>query len=645
MSGGTSTRQVRQTRPELEGLEDRRLLTHPFIDKYGMVHNLIIPPQDLSRWQRAHTAYVPPSDRRYAYTTNEGTHVVLSLYGNGNILGTKFNPATDAVDIRFANTNENSGLIGKVYGGDGRANLSSLINAGLPANSVSGLGSSLIRVVNLKNFDLVQGGRVNLTGGVQTFMLNSTASNTQISLREIPPGLLQNQQSTTTENGVTYGYAINLFGARSLTTTSGTFVAGANLLPTAVPTNPNQPATPPGVVVSIAHVDGMAQSTGIGAPTLYGYDPATDSLVRFAIQYNATSKTFSGIPTVVANNVLHKTGVEAGVSLGRYHGQLVVLVSDGTTLYGFNALDGTPVGTPAALAPLIPAMPNPTRLGNVDSFTVIGDPNAPGTNGLGLLQIIDVTASLDKFAKNFSGTVKTVGVPFASARAFGLSGGMTGIPGSSTLYTAGGGYLDPYQPNAFELGVLSLSPTDTTGSLATATFSESSRNALTSLGNTILSNAHGGTASSKNDALSSINLSLALVTGSNGTTNTVTLFNPTTFASQGTIALNYGNPLSGMTSVFYPQLQGSALVDVQGNVQSFRANDAQGLVLNDTGNLNLAKINSAVDTTILGAPFGHAQIPRRQNVVILSTPRAPGTRNGVTVVPQGILPVGPLQLP
>ena len=647
MNGGTSTRRVRQARPALEGLEGRQLLTGAFIDKYGLVHGLKIPPQDLSRWQRAHTHYIPPSVRRYSYTTAEGSHVVLSLYGNGNLQGTSYNPATDAVDIRFAETNENSALVGKVYGGNGQANLNTLLPANIPADSISGVGSTLIRVVNLRNFNLIQGGRINLAAGAQNLFLNSVAPNTQISLREIPSALLTTPTTTsTTENGVTQGYAVDLFGARTLTTTSGEFVAGANLLPTVLPTTPNLSLPPPGVVISINHVDGVARTPGLGSPEVYGYDPTTDSLVEFAINYNTTTETFYGTPTVVHTGVLGKTGVEAGVTTGRYNGQLVVLVSDGTTMYGFNAVTGAPVGKPVSLAPLInpsnpatPAMPDPTRLGSIDSFTVIGDPTAPASSGLGLLQIIDVTSSLN------SGTVVPLGLPYASANAFGMSGGMASIPGSSVLFTAGGAHFNTYQPNVFELGAASLNPIGTTGSLATATFSESTRNALTSGGINTVTDAHGATAASKNDALSSINESLALITGASGTTNTVALFNPTTFAQQGTITLNYGDLLSGLSSVFYPSLAGSALVDVQGNVQSFRATDALGLVLNDSGNLNLAKINSAVDTTILGAPFGHAEIPHRQNVVILSTPRSPGTRNGVTVVPQGSLPVGPLRLP
>ena len=94
----------------------------------------------------------------------------------------------------------------------------------------------------------------------------------------------------------------------------------------------------------------------------------------------------------------------------------------------------------------------------------------------------------------------------------------------------------------------------------------------------------------------------------------------------------------------HPDLAGTALVDIQGNTQSFRALNAQGLVLNGEGNVNLVKIKNTVDTTILGFPFGHAQIPHRQNVTIISSTRSVGDRNGVIALPN-LQPTGPLSLP
>ena len=61
------------------------------------------------------------------------------------------------------------------------------------------------------------------------------------------------------ENGVTFGFAVDLFGAQTLTSTNGLFLPGANLLPTAVSTNPQKPVAPPGIAATINHVNGVAR--------------------------------------------------------------------------------------------------------------------------------------------------------------------------------------------------------------------------------------------------------------------------------------------------------------------------------------------------------------------------------------------------
>jgi hypothetical protein len=157
--------------------------------------------------------------------------------------------------------------------------------------------------------------------------------------------------------------------------------------------------------------------------------------------------------------------------------------------------------------------------------------------------------------------------------------------------------------------------------------------------------------------MGNIDLNLGLVTGpaldasNNVIGNNVALYSPTSLTPQGTIVLNDPNPLTDLSGTFYPNLGGTAspqtnvaLVNVLGNTQSFRAHDAQGLVFNGEGNVNLVKIDSASDTTILGFPFGHAQIPRRNNVVIETPKRSVGTRSDVIVDPT-LPPKGPLSLP
>jgi hypothetical protein len=53
--------------------------------------------------------------------------------------------------------------------------------------------------------------------------------------------------------------------------------------------------------------------------------------------------------------------------------------------------------------------------------------------------------------------------------------------------------------------------------------------------------------------------------------------------------------------------------------------------LNDTGNLNLVKFQSVQNSTIVGQPVSHLQIPIRSKVIVLTPSRTVGTRNGVTV--------------
>ena len=66
---------------------------------------------------------------------------------------------------------------------------SALIAAGVP-NSLSGIGGNVIQSVLLNDFDLVAGGDINLTAGVNALVLDSVGPDTQVHLREIPSALL-----------------------------------------------------------------------------------------------------------------------------------------------------------------------------------------------------------------------------------------------------------------------------------------------------------------------------------------------------------------------------------------------------------------------------------------------------------------------
>jgi hypothetical protein len=657
MSIGSNTRRARQARPGLEGLEQRELLSGA-----GLVQSQgqgspgpAVQVVHAEQSSGGGSSTKIPRVRQLRYTTAEGTRVAVTLYGVGSLFGSSLGP-DGALNLRYSGTNSQTGIIARVHGGSGTAPLASVQHLLVPAQSLSGIGNSLLNVVNLRDFDLVPGGRVNLTGGVHILFLNSAAADTQISLRELPEEF-QNQNATSAnavQNGVNLAFLTDLTGAQTLTGVGGTFVPGFNLLAAGSLPNPAADvvpqAAPPGVVVSITHVNGPARDAqGIGTPQVFAYDRTANALIRFDIGTgNATLNIPDALPPATA-------GTEAGVALGRANGRLVAMLNDGSNVYAFDPLNGAPVGHFSLDSLKAEGVwVDPSRLGALDTVTVVGDPRG-GPNGLGVLQPIDVTQSLA------TGQAVATGPVYQSQRGFGLSGGLASLAGSATLSAAGGAHFDPYQPDQFQLGISSLVPNVPTfnGVVQTPsgpviavtpiTFTETARNALTAGGATSPTDAHGGQPSSPHDALGTVDQFLALGTGlttnaSGQTVNAVTLISPTSFSAQGTVLLNDPNPLSALSASFRPDLAGVALVDVEGNTQSFRAKDARGLVFSGEGNVNLVKIDTAADTTIIGYPFGHAQIPNRSNVTILSSPRSVGDRNGVTVL-TNIQPTGPLSLP
>ncbi len=138
-------------------------------------------------------------------------------------------------------------------------------------------------------------------------------------------------------------------------------------------------------------------------------------------------------------------------------------------------------------------------------------------------------------------------------------------------------------------------------------------------------------------ALGSIDQSLALVTGASGGTNTVNTEN-------GTFTFYYPNALAGLSESFRPDLVGAAVIDIQGTVQSIRGTTATGMVLNDTGNLNLVKFRTVANSTIVGQPVGHIQFKSRSHVSIMTPTRDVAGRNGV-IVNSKLVQIGPLTQP
>ena len=131
--------------------------------------------------------------------------------------------------------------------------------------------------------------------------------------------------------------------------------------------------------------------------------------------------------------------------------------------------------------------------------------------------------------------------------------------------------------------------------------------------------------------------------------NSVRLYGPVSLTRRGTITLNYPNQLSDLSESFRPDLAGTAIVDVQGDIQSFRGLSANGLVLNDTGNLNLLKTGMLTNSTIIGQPLTHIQTPMtaRSNVLLITSSAFPfvGKRHpDLTIIPS-LQQIGPLSQP
>src|SRR6516165_5012783 len=167
-----------RTRPFLENLESRRLLS-------------------LTSLQQANAPAVISAggafshhDREFRYLTPTGGHATIKVVGLGNLSGTTQDSSGD-LHLVYGGTNAFSKIVGTVQGGGGHAPLASILNRQLidagAANSLSGVGGNVLESVLMSDFDLIAGGTMTLTAGVNSVNLNSIGANTQVNLRALPP--------------------------------------------------------------------------------------------------------------------------------------------------------------------------------------------------------------------------------------------------------------------------------------------------------------------------------------------------------------------------------------------------------------------------------------------------------------------------
>ncbi len=653
----------RRARPVIEGLEGRRLLSTSSTRQAVAASS-------------ASGGAFSRDDRAFTYVTPTGGTAEVQVVGRGNLAGSTVN-SSGALQLVFNGTNAFTKINGSVHGGGGHAPLASILSGQLIAagaqNSLSGIGGTVLKTVDLGSFDLVAGGDINLTPGVSTLVLNSIGPDTQVHLRALPPPPVSTTSvsvvtspvliSSITATGVTtavvteFGtttttstsgettleagqsgtvsspydttttYVSNEDRAQTLTATAGTFTSAGNIvepLPTGQPPQTVPPA-PPGVILKVNHISGSTAGpiNLLTDPRIFGYDPTTGQVVRFAL--NLTNDTGAIDPAFTPINVPGDPAV-AGVDIAWDGSTLDVLVSSGTTVYAYNATTGAPVGSFTTSVPI-------NSIGSTDTITVLGSYQ---TNSL---EAINLPASLA------SGTAQPAlgdPQPFIPQAEFTFLGGLTGAPGTEDIYATIAAHLDTTQPNQTQLGSQTISTVDVAQNPSKGTpFTYK----LASVGFTAL-HQNGAYVNVQPDpldltqpgpALGSIDGTLALVSGLVDGANII-------LNSHGQIKLTYPDLLTSLSQSFRPDIAGSALIDVQGTLQTIRGDTATGMVVNDSGNLNLIKFQRLTNSTIVGQPIGHLKVQSRSNVTVLTPSRTVGTRNGVTIDPS-LRTIGPLSQP
>lgn len=434
--------------------------------------------------------------------------------------------------------------------------------------------------------------------------------------------------SITSAQGVTLSYASDGGRDQVLTNVSGSFTAQPNLLePLAVGQALTEPPAPPGIILKANSIGG-APNTRINPLTdskIFGYDPATGQLIRFDL--NLKTDTGGVDPTFAPISVPGSPTV-AGVDLAHDGAQLVVLVTSGTTVYAYNADTGAPAGSFTTALP-------------VDAIATAGNITVLGSALINQLHMINLQASLA------TGKVQALDstAPFIPQSEVYLLGGLTGVAGSNNLYATVGAHFSSVQPDQYQLGVQSIGTiavnAGPSGSSVSDQFSAISRTGLVSNGNYVAVKTTPVIPSGQiGHALGAVDQNLVLDTGVFGGKNVLKLLSPSSLAPRGAISLSYARPLDAISESFRTDLGGSALIDVQGNIQSIRGNRANGMFLNDTGNLATIKIQSIANSTIVGQPLSHVDSARRTNTTIYTSAREVGNRNGATQI-LNIQPIGP----
>lgn len=660
-----------------ENLEGRELLTGGGI--YGLNGQYINKFDYQKMLAKRADPPAPPSSRRVEIALPEygpRAKAVFTLYGPGTIMGDpNLTPGTDAYNavnthvdangqlhILFDGTTSNSQIIGAVSGTRKNPQIAEIRDVDVPPFNNTGVGTNQMGYVNLARFDLAPGGRVNFTAGVQRLVLNNINRGTQLDLAALAappttspqnPGGLDTTTTTTssgsnavasgsgqktittTVNGITV--ITTLPTTDQLTVSNGELTGvGGITLPGSIPsTKGNTRVEVQGVELIVNKVLGVNNPNGqpsprLGGEFLVGVDGANSKIVLFNVVRDVNgnvSANYAGeIPVATGGTDL------VGAGVGEYNGVQVVAVGFNQTVMAYSVISGAYVGQFDTSNLAAGGFTEIDSIGGSSGNIFIGDSVKQ------VIQPIDLSASLD------AGQAVTAGSQFSLPDSFMMLTGVTGAAGISYIYTVGQSFFDPWTPQSpnSQLGLMKLN-VSASDNLSVGTSAK--------ISDTI--------ASYPFYAMGSVDQNLILFTPGQTVTDgyqTQTMYDPDTLASSGSIKIQYPGNLTGLSESFYPQLYGSSVIDVKGNLKTLSANTTDNMVLNVNGIANFTRINQASNTTIIAHPVLHLAVSWKpnSNVNIISSSRPtdetpggksrPGTRGGVQVVKK--LPIlGPLVNP
>jgi hypothetical protein len=435
--------------------------------------------------------------------------------------------------------------------------------------------------------------------------------------------------SITTAQGVTLSYVSDGGSDQVLTNVSGSFTAQPNLLEPLAPGQAlTEPPAPPGIILKVNSIGGSGKTVNpLTDSKIFGYDPTTGQVIRFNLNLQSDRGTVD--PTFAPISV-PGAPTNSDIDIAHDGAQLVLLATSGNTVYAYNADTGALVGSFNAAVPV-------SFVASAGNITVLG------STAINQIHMINLPASLQ------TGTAKGLdsALPFVPQPEVTLLGGLTGLAGSNNLYATVAAHFSTLQPDQFQLGIDSIGTlavnASPRGSSVSNQFSLISRTGLVSNGNYETVQTNPVPPTQVGSALGAVDQNLALDTGVFGGNNVIKLLSPSSLSTQGTIALDYPDLLSGLSESFRTDLGGTALIDIQGDVQSVRGNSVNGMFLNDTGNLATFKIQRVDNSTVVGQPISHIQVPRRYNATFLTSSREVGNRNGAMQV-LNIKPIGPTGL-